>query len=355
MPVGDFSLSDAAEARHGAQDDAEAQEARLILKVTDKIAAVFSAKFDTLANSVSDKIHEALDAERGASRVSPRGDARRGVGAFSDKIHEALDAERGASRVNPSGDARRGVGHGRQADLPTLVGDGGDDDDVASSALSGNSTAPGGDSSSESDKLWRIVGEPDPDYAYEPYKQYLSPAWRQACSKQGKSGLSKDDIPEVAALCAAARALLSAEALLADFSSESEEQLQDIDYVSATIADATKCLHLRLNTLAVRECLPPADAKIVDQAARAKASGIYTGEGGIPITDKHFNEILLEVQQKQAKNSLKKLHGGDTKKTKIDDDDEDAGPKKDKRADAGKHTQRKLQEALQQIRRSEPD
>ena len=100
---GDFSLSDGANARRGAQDDAEAQEARLV----DKLSTVFSAKFNTLADTLSDKIHEALDAERGASHVSP------------------------------SGDARRVADPGNQADLPALDDGDGYDDDVASSALSG--------------------------------------------------------------------------------------------------------------------------------------------------------------------------------------------------------------------------
>ena len=93
MPGGDFSLSDGANARRGAQDDDEAQEARIINKVTDKLSVVFSAKIGTLSD------------------------------AFSDKIREAVDAERGASHNSPSGDARRGAGPGHQADLP-------DDDDV---------------------------------------------------------------------------------------------------------------------------------------------------------------------------------------------------------------------------------
>ena len=70
----------------------------------------------------------------------------------------------------------------------------------------------------------------------------------------------------------------------------------------------------------------------------------------------YFNEILLEVQQKQAKNHLKKLHGGsDSRKGKADDDDDEPGPKKDKRKDANSQTERKLQEAIKHIRKSEPD
>lgn len=330
MPGSDFALSaDGANARRGAADDDESRNDQLIDQVATKVTQNLTV---TIADIVNTQLREALDSQRGASRVNPSGDARRG--------------------------AVPGAEDGQEDFSPPLGGGGGVDDidDGASSALSGNSTAPG-DNSSEADKLWRIVGERDPAYAYDPAKQHLSVAWRKAClGKPGRTGLSKEDIPQINTLSASARALLSAQVMLGDVSAESEEQLRDIESVSSTIDDAIACLHLQLNGLAVRECLSATDAKVVDQAARAKATGIYTGDGGIPITHTYFNEILLEVQQKQAKNHLKKLHGGsDSRKGKADDDDDEPGPKKDKRKDANSQTERKLQEAIKHIRKSEPD
>ena len=83
---------------------------------------------------------------------------------------------------------------------------------------------------------------------------------------------------------------------------------------------------------------------------------VYLGDGVIPITHTAFNEILLEVQQKRVKNTLKKLHGGeDTKKSKADDEDDEAGPKKKRADEQERARQRKYNEALSALRKHEPE
>jgi hypothetical protein len=284
------------------------------------------------------------------------------------EIFEAINANgrRGAARASAAFASAEGGGgggdegiHGRlgpadQADFPVDIRE--EIDDAASSYLSGNSTAPG-DSSTESEKLRRIVGEEDKTVAYDPNKRHLSVAWNKACTgKGGKHGLSANDIPQVSALCASARALLDAEALLACADPESVEQQQDHAAVMGRIQMAIQHIHVHLNSLALRETFDEKDSKAVDRAARAKAEGVYLGDGAIPITHTAFNDILLEVQHQRAKNTLKKLHGAeDTKKSKADDDDDEAGPKKKRADEQDRARQRKYNEALSALRKHEPE
>ena len=184
----------------------------------------------------------------------------------------------------------------------------------------------------------------------------MSVAWLKACAgKGGKHGLSTNDIPQVAALCASARALLDAEALLACADPESVEQQQDHAAVMGRIQGAIQHVHVHLNSLALRETLDETESKAVDRAARAKTTGIYLGKGAIPITHEAYTEILVEVQQKHAKNSLKKLYGEDTRKPKADDEDDEAGPKKKRTDEQERARQRKYNEALAALRKHEPE
>ena len=190
------------------------------------------------------------------------------------EIFEAINAtgRRGAARASAAFAGGEGEDiHGRlgpadQADFPADIED--DIDDAASSYLSGNSTAPG-DSSTESEKLRRIVGEEDKTVAYDPNKRHLSVAWNKACAgKGGKNGLSASDIPQVSALCASARALLDAEALLACADPESVEQQQDRAAVMGRIQTAIQHIHVHLNSIALRETFDEKDSKAVDRVLR---------------------------------------------------------------------------------------
>ena len=117
--------------------------------------------------------------------------------ALKAEIFEAINSSnlsgsRGAARVSAGatfaggggGVGGGGGGDGGDGNFPAYIG--GDEDDAASSSyLSANSTAPSGDTSTESEKLRRIVGEEDKTVAYDPIKRHLSVAWLKACAVKG--------------------------------------------------------------------------------------------------------------------------------------------------------------------------
>jgi len=318
MPTTDFALSDA-------DNDTRGGDARGVIGGSDggtdfaTLFAHFEARIDT----------------RLAAREK----------AFKAEILGAFDNSGG---VNIGG----GGGGGGS--------DGADDQDAASSALSDTTTALGDLASDDAARL--ILGERDAATAHDPDRKFLSPAWNRAfAEKNAGNGISTArDLYHVCAVSAAARAMLDARDLLAGVAPEPGEHTEYYEAVMAQLHEAIKYNNIHLNAVALRETMPANDAAYVEKAARSRAAGVYIAAGGIPISHQHFTDILLEVQQKQAKNNLTKLHGGDGKKGAKSDDDEGSAAatraKADKkRGDQVKNHQRNYQLALDEIHKSQPD